>query len=448
MSLSEIVNVSITRETRAITAPGFGTLLILGPNANFNARLQFATTLSSVADMLAGGTSAEEYTAAQKAFSQNPRVERIAIGHQRGTKTLTDNDDTFTGGTIKTTVNGVLVSTAWATSKDDTLTAHAAAIQDLDAVSTAVYNSVAHTIVITPAAGEILAVVGDTSSITGNMTWTLSATATEDIADALGNIQIENDDWYALKLTSRAEQDVLDAADWIEAQSKILFYSSDDADIIDVSAASDTASLAAVTKANGYARTIGLYSGVASTMYSGAAYAGKLLPYDPGTYTAKFKTLSGITVDNLTATQSTNARDKNINVYENIGGVSITREGVVAEGEFIDTIVFVDWLTANITTDVYGLLVRSKKLPYTLAGMEAIKSVIEKRLQIGLNRGGISPFSLDEDGNQNGGYVVTLPAFSEIAIADKAARLLQDIKFTAWLAGAIHAVKIDGTVTL
>jgi len=448
MGLQEIVNVQITRETRAITAPGFGTLLIVGPNANFGSRLQFATSISQVADMLVGGSSVPEYAAASKALSQNPRVERIAIGNQHGTKTLTDNAGTFTGGTIEVTVNGDEVSQAWGTDKDDTLTELAVGIQALDSVLTAAYNSVSHTIVITPATGEVLEVSFDISEITGTMTWELSATATENIDDALSAIEQENDDWYGVKIVNYVEQDLLDVAAWTEARRKIFFYSSDESDIVNVAPASDTASIAAQLKAAGYARSVGLFSNVADSQFPGAAFAGKIFPFDPGSYTAKFKTLAGITVDVLSATQSSNARGKNTNTYESIGGVNIVREGVVAEGEFIDTIIFVDWLQANLTTDIYALLAKSRKVPYTIAGIEAIKSIIEKRLEIGLARGGISPFSEDADGNQNGGYVVTVPAFDSIPTADKAARLLQDVRFTVWPAGAIHAVKVDGVVTL
>lgn len=448
MGLSEIVNVQITRETRAVTAPGFGTALILGGNANFNARLQYFEELAAIALAIAGGTASPEYKAAADMLAQNPRVTRLAIGHQRGTKTLTDSAGTYTAGSIKVTVNGTLLTQAFTVDKDTTLTALAVQIAAHADVATAIYSSGAHTIVITPDTGKLLAIVSDLASITGTMTMVLTATATEAIADALDAIQTADDDWYGLMLVSRTQADQLDAAEWIEANMKVCCLASSESDIVDLTDAGDTTSLAALLKAAGYARTFGIYSALAATEYPDAALLGKLFPYDPGTYTAKFKTLASITVDTLTATQSTNARDKNFNTYESIGGVSIVREGKVAEGEFIDVIIFVDWLDSNITADVYSHLVNQRKVPYTEGGMAGIKSIIEKRLQIGLNRGGISPFSQDSDKNQNGGYIVTLPAFEGIPSVDKIARLLQDVEFVAWLAGAIHAVRIDGIVTV
>lgn len=451
MSLSEIVNVQITRETKAVTRVGFGTMLILGPNLNSASRTEAFTELSAVVDALAGGTGAPEYLAAADAMAQNPRVTQIKIGQIQGTKTLTDDAGTYTAGDITVTVNGTDVVESFSVDKDTTLTALAASIQALASVSTAVYSSVAHTIVITPATGYVLGIVADLTAITGSMTMTLSATATEAITDALNNIVQSDDDWFGLVCITRTQADQLAAAAWVESQEmKVAAFASNEADTIDKTLAEEVAapsSLAYKCYAAGYARSAVIYSGT-PTDYPDAALLGRILPYDPGTYTAKFKTLASITVDSLTSTQSTNARAKKCNVYEQIGGVNIVREGTMAEGEFIDVIIFVDWLDARITEAVYSLLVKQLKVPYTEAGIAAVKSAINEPLQVGQNRGGISPTAFDSDDNQIGGYVIVIPALEDIPTADKTNRLLQDVEFTAWLAGAIHAVTINGVVTL
>lgn len=446
MSLNEIVNVQITRETVAPTRAGFGIIMILAEEANFTERLRFYTDLSSVVDDVCGGSASLAYKAASAIFSQQPRVERIAIGNPQGNKIITDDAGTFTGGSIVSIINGTTVTTAWTTDKDTTLTAHAAAIQALAAVQTAVYSSGSHTITITPATGILLSVTTSTAGVTGTMTATVSALWTEDVADALGNIQTYNDSWYGIVTTSRLTADQEDIADWTETQMKIFACASSDADII--GSAVETTSIAAYLKANALARSFCIYSGYAATQFPEAACLGKILPYDPGTYTLKFKTLAGITYDNLTVTQSTTARDKNCNTYEQIGGVNIVAEGTVGEGEFLDTIIFVDWLDSEITNSVYSLLKKSLKVPYTEAGLAAVEAAIDQPCKTGQNRGGISPLAFDDEDNQIGGYYITLPTFSSIPPADKAARLLQDVKFVAFLSGAIHAVRINGTVTL
>ena len=84
MSLSEIVNVSITRETRVVTRAGFGTVLILGENLDQGApqRIAFFSDLTSLAAALDGGVADPEYAAAQTLLSQSPRPPLFAIGHQ------------------------------------------------------------------------------------------------------------------------------------------------------------------------------------------------------------------------------------------------------------------------------------------------------------------------------------------------------------------------------
>lgn len=450
MGLQEIVNVSISRETKPVTQQGFGTILILGPNANFATRTQeFFDVDATLSAVLAGGSAAAEYKAALAALSQNPRVVSIKIGAIQGTKTLTDDAGTYTAGAIAATINGTEYSVAYNTDKDTTMGDLATAIATDDAVLSAVYSSVAHTILITPNTGYVLGVSVDISAISGTMAAVaITATATEDVDDALDAIIVEDDDFYGLCAVTRDDTEQELIAAWTESKKKVFCLASADADIVDTTDAADTTTIAAILKAGAYARSFGVYSSLAATEYPDAALLGKILPFDPGTYTAKFKTLAGVTRDVLTASQSTNARAKNFNTNEEIGGSNIIREGTVCEGEFIDTIIFIDWLAARMTEEVYGVLKRSKKVPYTTSGMNSIRAAMDKPLKIGQNRGGISEYAEDDNGIQIGGYVITLPAFASISANDKAARRLTDVKFTAWLAGAIHSVSINGIVTV
>ena len=77
--------------------------------------------------------------------------------------------------------------------------------------------------------------------------------------------------------------------------------------------------------------------------------------------------------------------EKNANIYETIAGVNITREGTVAEPEFIDVIHGVDWLTARIQERVYAALVNQPKIPYTNAGIAAIESLVREQLDAALD---------------------------------------------------------------
>lgn len=272
-----------------------------------------------------------------------------------------------------------------------------------------------------------------------------STTNSESIADSLDAMKEENNSWYGLILVDRTDSVVASVAAWVEANDKFFVTASADSTII---GGADTSSIAYDFKQAAYVRTAVIYHSLAGTQYADAALLGKILPYDPGTYTAKFKTLAGITVDNLTPTQSTSARSNNANTYEEFGDRNIIREGTVAEGEFIDIIIFIDWLKARMTEDVYATLVRNLKVPFDSSGLATIQNAMEQSLQTGQNRGAITQNQFDEEENQIAGYYIILPAIEDVPTADKIARTLNDVKFTAYLSGAIHAVEINGIVTV
>lgn len=452
MSLQEIVNVVITQETASIEQAGFSTVLILGTNGNIASRTQeFTAADATLAAALNGGVNAAEYKAAVDLKAQSPCPPTFKIGCIGIAKVLTDDAGTYTAGDISLDINGTTITESFDTDKDTTLTNLAATIQALASVSTAVYAAGSHTITITPIATAAIGITNiDLTGITGTMVAiavTTTGAATETITNALNSIITEDTDWYGLVTVTRTQADQEDAADWVEANDRLYFAGDNTQNIFDVTDALDSTTLPAVLKAAAYARTAVVATLNADTEYPDAALFGKLLPLTPGSYTAKFKTLASITADSLTNAQSVNARDKNANTDEPIAGKNIIREGTVAEGEYIDIIIFIDWLKARIQEEVYAVLVKNLKVPYTPAGLVQISSAIEQVLRIGQNNGGISDYSQDDDGVQNGGFVVTLPSYDDISAVDKANRELNNVQFTAWLSGAIHTVNISGVVT-
>ena len=101
----------------------------------------------------------------------------------------------------------------------------------------------------------------------------------------------------------------------------------------------------------------------------------------------------------------------------------------------------------EITVNVFNALVNSDKIPYTDEGIAIIEAQIRQALELGTRRGGIAPIEYDEDGNENYGYTISVPLSSSISANQKATRVLQDVSFTARLAGAIHVVEITGSLT-
>jgi len=257
------------------------------------------------------------------------------------------------------------------------------------------------------------------------------------VVDDLTAIQAVNNDWYALALTDRTVATVEAVASWIETQIKIFGTASDDTDIIDEAAGVDTTSIAALFNNAGYVRTFVLYHEEAADDYPECAWFGNCLPFVPGSETWMFKTLNSISYSTLSSTQEANAFAKSANTYEYVGGVGITQRGTMAQGEYIDIIRGVDWLTSTIQTLVYAILVNSPKIPYTDSGITAIEGQIRKALQMGVTNNFIA---------QDPPYQIFVPLASAVPSVDKANRILRNVKFQATLAGAIQAVNITGTV--
>lgn len=261
-----------------------------------------------------------------------------------------------------------------------------------------------------------------------------------DIAEELNDILQVSNLWYGVSLCTNVAATILAAAAFIETQLKIYIADSEDADII----TSSTGDVLSQLKALGYKRTALMYSEDAEKGPS-AGWLGGQLPQTPGASTWKFKQLVGITADDLSETETTNVigvpgtPGKNGNIYTEVGGVPITQEGWMVSGQFIDLTVGLDWLESRMKENVYTLLVASPKIPYTDQGISVVVNAVRQTLAQGVANGLIDGDSPIE---------VSAPAVQDIPTADRANRVLPDVTFSCRLAGAIHFVRIEGTVSV
>ena len=170
----------------------------------------------------------------------------------------------------------------------------------------------------------------------------------------------------------------------------------------------------------------------------------KCLSYQSGSETWAFKALGGLTPSDFSDTFIANLETNNINYYERLAGQNVTRLGKVKAGEWIDVIRFRDWLENDMRVRVATVLFSNPKIPYTDSGIALIRTAMVASLMQGQQNGGISETTIAEDGSLIPGFEVSVPAAASISAADKAARVLNNCKFEAYLSGAIHAVKIAG----
>lgn len=454
MALNDIVQLTITRETQAVTRAGFGTYAYIAEfetdktTTTFD-RYRVYDGLSALTD---DGwlTTDSVYKAASALFSQNPKLSQILIGRKDDedaswaaaltavnnaysswysfsieasqSSTTVFDADFVASNSIVATVNGTAV-TAVTFNADQATT-----MDDLKDQIEADITDASVTVVATDVDSRTLLIEIDGGQVT-SVSWGIT-----------GGVSQPSD-----TVTYAFEDDQKAASAWAETAEpkKLYFLSSADADILDSGVSDDIAS---ALQALSYDRSVTMYdpkslTGSESTsdqQVIESAWPGECLPYGAGEQTWAYKTLSGVSAYDITGAQRTIALSKNCNIYTTVAGVSATENGKVAGGEWIDIIRGIDALEARIQEDIYALLVNSRKVPFDDGGITLVESTLRASLLAFAGRPGL----LIADS-----IVITVPKYKDIASADKIARTLPDITFTATPQGAIHIVQIAGTIS-
>lgn len=434
MSLSSIVNVTVSRQTSAPAQAGFGTGLILGSSGRITGdKVRTFSSIEAVEALFQSGDP--ELVAAGKYFGQEVKPTTLKIA-QRDADVAQVN--TVTVGTLQNntlyriTINGVNFDF---TSDADATTA------EIEAGLTAAVNGGSEPVTAVDGTGVVLTadVAGDpfTITVSANLTNT-ATTANKNIQTELAAVVLEDNDWYCLISCSRVKKDITRAAEFIEARPKIYIAASTDSDIF----TDATTDVVTALVAAAYDRTALIAKKGGVTDFPDAAWAGRQLPQDPGSSTWAFKTLAGVTVDSLNDSEIANAEGKGANLYLTVGGLNLTvgknNGGIMASGEFIDVMIGVDYITARIAENVFAKLVNLEKVPFTDGGVLVIVEAVEFVL-----KGAIPDILSDSPAP-----AVTAPLVAAVSANDKAIRKLPDVEFTATLSGAIHKTEIQGVVTL
>jgi hypothetical protein len=160
--------------------------------------------------------------------------------------------------------------------------------------------------------------------------------------------------------------------------------------------------------------------------YLASAWMGKMFPEAPGSSTWAFRMLKEVKPYGLTTTQATELEQANINRYINIKGEGVTLEGKMSSGKFIDITCGIDWLHVRIQERLFRLLMINKKIPYTLKGIDLVRSEIIAQLKEGIYQGLIAAEPEPQ---------VSTPSIEDIDVSMRDGRVLPKIRFNGRLAG-------------
>lgn len=437
-SLSDIVNVTVTTQTAAIKQAGFGIPLVIGFHTRFAER---ARVYSSPAAMLADGFTANdaEYKAVGQIFAQNPQPEYVVVGRKTNAPDLQID---LTPTAINSKLYKVeLVGPAGLTATPSYTSDATATVAEIVAGLVSAINTAALGITATDQTTFVRLKASSAGTFFSANSLDRSALqckqthANPGIAADLDAVKLENNDWYGVESTSASAAEVAALATWVETNKKFSCQSTQDSDCV----GSGSGDVMSTVKTANQFRT-GLFFHPDNSKFIGAAVLGKCLPAAPGSITFKFKQLAGVPSVALTDTELGFLRSKKGNSVTTFGGIAMTLEGTAASGEFLDVTRDRDWMENIIQTGVFNLMVNnSGKLPFTDAGIAAVKGVLRACLDQGVAAGFLA--ATPEP-------TVQAPRASQVSAQDKASRTLNGVTGSAVIAGAIHKAVLNVSITL
>lgn len=257
------------------------------------------------------------------------------------------------------------------------------------------------------------------------------------VAD-LTAIALENNNWYGLVTPFHSSAMIAAAAGWVETNTKLYAASTLDSSIPQM-AASIATDVAMTLKNASYVRTWAFYH-PSNDEFPDAAEFGVFFPVSPGGETWRMKTLfGGVSEQTYTSTEEANLLAKNCSFYYDMAGVSVVGGNAVdAFGEYIDTVRFIDWYTANLQADLADLVIQAMKIPFTNPGVDQVEAKVRKRNDAGIAAGGIAA---------NPKPIVTAPDVSTTTQAQRLSRQLTGVQSSWQLAGAIHQITVSVTAS-
>lgn len=173
-----------------------------------------------------------------------------------------------------------------------------------------------------------------------------------------------------------------------------------------------------------------------------AAYLGNVGPFYPQSVTWKFKVPQGITLPDLTQAQRDALEEANVNFLTVEYKQQYVKNGVCCDGEFIDVQMGADWIAKDMRERLYQVLLTNPKVPYTDEGFGLVANAVFQTLNQATSLGIIAS---DPD-TGSGVYSVVVPTRAEATDDQARARQMPDITWEAQLEGAVHSVKVTGTL--
>ena len=273
--------------------------------------------------------------------------------------------------------------------------------------------------------------------------------------EAITACKQKNGTWYGVYVadsTALTSAEIQAIAAYVETIVAAFFF--EDATAADLTSA--TTDVFSVLKGLSYKRTFGLYS---ATKYAGAAALGFAMGANDGTagsaYTMAYKTLAGVTPDDLTPTEVGYLQGKNANYYVTRGSYTVLEQGKTASGAWFDEVIGLDQLSSDIQLACMDVLTNTRtKVPYTDAGAMQFVLACNEACEDALSRGFLAPgiwngntvLDLETGDTLESGFMCQAEPVADQSSARRSQRICPPIYVCVLLAGAIHSATIKVNV--
>lgn len=492
LSVSRIVKVNVILAALAAQAQNLSTILVLVNDSVLDVveRLRTYTSITTVAEDF--GTDSLAYKAAILAFQQQPQASAIKIG--RWAKTATAGKllgaplavvnqgiaawQAVAAGSFKIGLDGVapVNVTALNFAADNNLNAVATRIQAAIRAADAAF---AAAVVVYNATYKRFEITSGTTGANSKVTFMSAAGVGTDISVMLGMRQTSGGayvadginaetaldaaalfdgkfgrTWYGLTIPEGSDDDQLAVAGFIEAtNNKHMFgVTTQDGAAISTVATTDVAYR---LEELGYQCTMTQYSSqnpVAVVSLMAKAFSTNWSGNNTA-ITLMYKQEPGIVAEDIGESQALALEAKKCNVFVKYDNdTAIIQNGVVASGDFIDTITGAHAIAVDVQNELFNLLYTSPtKIPQTDAGSNLSVTTVEKVCGKYVTNGYLAPGVWDQAGFGNleqgdflpkGFYVYAPPVASQLK-SERQARKSVPIQVAAKCAGAVHSFDLQ-----
>jgi hypothetical protein len=432
-SLNLIVGFDAVIQDASVGVSDFGIVGIFCYHSLTSVVRSYEPSSDGQAAMIADGFTVNDF--AYKALSaimaqdRKPKLVRVYKRAAQNVQALTLTPATLTQGVVYTfKVNDVSVSrangvsetaTTWATAWQSILTG--GSITGVNVTSTS--NTTFLTLTQTVSTSRRIYLDEVPSYLT------LKDTSPDaGIATALNQGVADNSDFYGVIIDGQSEAELNAAAAWCESNKRIFHGLTVDSDVL----TNSTTDVGSDFFAAKYSYSNVLYTRNPSKLPN-AALMGRQFAFSPGESNWNNKTLKSVIADNLTGSEITNAKAKNVGLFLPFGTLNLTHNIKAGSGRFFDITRNRDWFASNEQAAILAGLARRETTPANQFGIDMIESDVRVYFIEAERKGVLDP-----------GWKLTLPKASALPTLKSTRRLNANNAFFGYFQGSIDGADVSG----